>query len=279
MDGAGRGDKLTAHEKAAHLLAAGFGCGSGWTRNYTFGKAQSWRPVREGLGGYAGDENNPAAADGLHFGRETETLELAHRAIHPKKLPRWVERLTEKDRNDALAWSAEHPLTGGGAQSVHEFEHWQTSPRFVCTPSVASGADAATALAFARLPTLPAALLELYALQRMDHADLVLRCLVACGSRPEIARDALTRWLWPDTDLVGTWGECARARHMRKADYCRAVGASMDRLRQWLHRASVAFLHAHGIGNPKPHIVGVIGRKEARRPVTSTLAGRERIAA
>lgn len=277
MTDAGRGDELTAHEKAAHLLAARFGCGSGWTRNYDFGKAQSWRPVREGLGGYAGDENTPAAADGLHFGHETETMELAHRAIHPKKLPRWVERLPEQGRDAVLAWSAEHPLTGGGAQRVREFEHWKTSPRFVCTPKVEGGADAATALAFARLPTLPAAVLELYALQRMEHADLVLRCLIACGSRPEIARDALTRWLWPE--LVETLGECAKARHMRKADYCRAVGASMHRLHQWLHRASVAFLHAYGIGNPKPHIVGVIGRKEARRPVASTLAGRERIAA
>lgn len=274
MDSAGRGDKLTVHEKAAHLLAAGFGCGSGWTRNYTFGKAQSWRAVREGVGGYAGDENRPAAADGLHFGRETETLELAHRAIHPKKLPRWVERLQEKDRKDALAWSATHPLTGGGARSVHEFEHWKTSPRFVCTPSVKDGAEAAMALAFARLPTLPTAVLELYALQRMEHVDLVLRCLVASGSKPEIARDALIRWLWPDPDLVGTWGECAKARRMRKANYCRSVGTSMDRLRQWLHRASVAYLQAYGIGNQNAHILGVIGRKEARRPVTSVLARR-----
>ncbi|WHZ20699.1 MAG: hypothetical protein OJF55_002848 [Rhodanobacteraceae bacterium] len=272
MDGAGRGDELTAHEKAAHLLAAGFGCGSGWTRNYIFGKAQSWRPVREGLGGYAGDENRPAAADGLPFGHETETLELAHRAIHPRKLPKWVERLPEKGRNEALVWSASHPLTGSGANRVREFEHWKTSARFVCTPSVESGADAAAAMAFARLPTLPAAVLELYALQRMDHADLILRCLVACGSRPEIASDALARWLWPD--LVGTFGECAKARHIRKADYCRAVNACVERLQRWLHRASVALLHAYGIGNQKPHLVGVIGRKEARRPVTSALARR-----
>lgn len=267
---AGRGDELTAHEKAAHLLAAGFGCGSGWTRNYTFGKAQAWRPVIEGPLGYAGNENTPTASDGLHFGRETETLELAHRAIHPRKLPRWVERLPDEDRDAVLAWSEEHPLTGGGKQRAREFEHWQTSPRFVCTPSVASGADAAAALAFARLPTLPAAVLELYALQRMDHADLILRCLVACGSRPEIARDALTRWLWPE--LVPSLGDCAKDRRMRKADYCRAVDDGIVRLRRWLHRASVTFLRAYEVGNRKPHIFGVIGRKESRRPVTSTLA-------
>lgn len=272
MDDAGRGDKLTAHEKAAHLLAAGFGCGSGWTRNYTFGKAQSWRAVREGLGGYAGDENRPAAVDGLHFGRETETLELAHRAIHPRKLPKWVERASPKDRDEAMAWNASHPLTGGGAYRVREFEHWATSARFVCTPCVESGADAAAALAFARLPTLPAAVLGLYALQRMDHADLILRCLVACGSRPEIASDALARWLWPD--LVESLGACAKARHIRKAEYCRTVGICVRRLHRWLHRASVAYLRAYGIGNQKPHIVGVTSREGARRPVTLTLARR-----
>lgn len=277
MDDAGRGDELTAHEKATHLLAAGFGCGSGWTRNYEFGKGQSWRPVREGPLGYAGNENTPTASDGLHFGKETETLELAHRAIHPHKLPRWVERLPKQDQAAMLEWSAEHPLTGGGKQRVREFEHWKTSPRFVCTPSVASGADAAAALAFARLPTLPAAVLELYALQRMDHADLILRCLVACGAQPEIARDALIRWLWPD--LVPTLGDCAKMRHMRKANYCRAVGSCINRLHHWLHRASVAYLRAYGVGNRKLHLHGVTVRQEARRPVTSTLAGRERIAA
>lgn len=272
MHNAGRGDELTVHEKAAHLLAAGFGCGSGWTRNYDFGKAQSWRPVREGLGEYKDDENTPAAAAGLHFGHEAETLELAHRAIHPHKLPQWVERLRDADRDAAVAWSAGHPLIGGGAYRVREFEHWKTSSRFVCTPHVESGADAAAALAFAKLPTLPAAVLELYALQRTEHADLILRCLVACGSRPDIARDALTRWLWPA--LVLPMGACAKHCWMRKADYIIKVSAATGRLRQWLHRASVAFLHAYGIGNRKPHVVDVIGRKEARRPVSSNLARR-----
>jgi len=230
----GENENWTAEERAAHILAQGFGYGSCWERNFKFSKPTAWRA------GDAGDESTPAATAGLHVNRETETLELASRAIHPdaKKQPKWVRELPEAERAEALAWSEQHRLHGIG-----EFERWKTATPSVCVPHVRSGSEVAAALAMSRMPGPLRPLLLLYALQDETQGEVVLRYACACGARPEIARDALVRVLSPGRIPRG---QAKPSLRMRRSEYSKQLRAIQARLEQWLHRAATEFLRAYG---------------------------------
>lgn len=235
-------EEWTNEEKAAHILALGFGYGSCWTRDYEFAKPTTWRA------GAAGDESSPAATNGLHIARETETLELASRAIHPKekKQPEWVKTLSASERAKALAWSAEHSLSieSNGARRVREFEHWKTITSKVCVPHVRSGADVSAALAMAHLPGPLLPLLLLYALEDRRQVEAVLRYACACGARPEIVRDALVRLLLP---AMVPRGQAKPSIRMRASEYRKQLHETSARLERWLRDAAAEFLRAYNV--------------------------------
>lgn len=233
-------EEWTDEEKAAHILALGFGYGSCWTRDYAFAKPTIWRA------GDAGDESTPAATKGFHVLRETETLELASRAVHPdrRKQPDWVRKLPSAEQAKVCKWSKEHPLNGDGAQRVREFEHWKTVAKQVCVPRASSGADVSAALTMARLPGPLRPLLLLYALQDERQAEAVLRYACAYGTRPEIVKDALVRFLFPARVPTGDAKPSAR---MRASEYRKQLREASARLERWLHAAAAEFLRAYSV--------------------------------
>lgn len=249
MANAWRGENRTATEKAAALLAWHFGYGSGFGQMpepQDFAAAVPWRPVVEdGPRSYAGNENRPGASPGIHFGRASETLELAHNAIHrdPKKWPKWVCELPDAQRVELLAWSEAHPFERGMPDRVREFRHWQTNPGTVFLPRSAYNADAAAALA--NVPRQLRAILELAALERAECAPTVVAALRGCGFSAAVAHEAIVRWLYP-VKRTGSLADAAKAAGIRKADFGRLVRDAVGRLRGWQYRASIAFLDAFG---------------------------------
>lgn len=240
----GENEGWSVEDEAAYILAAGFGCGSGWWPDYFYGKGTAWRP------GLQGDEKILAATEGLRvIGdlQDFKAVEQAHRAIHPnrKKQPEWVRALPENQREKALAWSATHSLKSDGPNRVRQFKDWREDDHYrgsACMPHVRSGSDVAAALAMARLsgPLMP--LLLLYALQDETQTETVLRYACACGARPEIARDALVRVLSPGRI---TRGDAKTSLRMRRSEYSKQMRTAQARLEQWLHRAAVEFLCAY----------------------------------
>lgn len=248
MNNAWRGENWTAIEKAAALLAWHFGYGSGFGQvpePQDFAAAMPWRSVQDWNGGFAGNENTPGASPGIHFGQASETIELARNAIHrnPKKWPQWVCELPDSQRAHLLAWSEAHPFPRGMPDRVREFRRWQTSPGTVFMPRAAHGADAAAALA--SVPRPLRAVIELAALERIEHVATVTAYLRGCGFGAAVAHEALRRWLYP-VKRKGSLHDAAKAAHVRKADFGRQVRDAVQRLRGWQHRASVAFLDAFG---------------------------------
>ena len=266
MANAWRGENWTPTEKAAALLARHFGYGSGFGQvpaPQDFVAAMPWRPVQDWNGGFAGNENTPGASPGIHFGRPRETIELARNAIHrnPKKWPQWVCELPDSQRADLLAWSEAHPFARGMPDRVRELRHYQTSPGTVFIPRAAHGADAAAALASVSRPLR--AVVELAALERIEHAATVTAYLRGCGFSTAVAHEALRRWLYP-VKRTGSLHDAARTAHVRKTDFARQVRDAVQRLRGWQHRASVAFLDAFGSHVAHPQAVAPKWRKPLR---------------
>lgn len=268
MANAWRGENWTATERAAALLAWHFGYGSGFGQTpepQDFAAAMPWRPVQDWNGGYAGSEDTPGASPGIHFGRASETLELAHNAIHrnPSKWPRWVGNLPEAQRAELLAWSEAHPFERGMPDRVREFRHWQTTPGTVFLPRSAHGADAAAALA--SVPRHLRAILELAALERIEHVATVTACLHGRGFSTAVAHEALRRWLYP-VKRTGPLAEAAKAAGIRKADFGRLVRDAVECLRGWQHRASCTFLDSFGSHVADAPVVAPKLRKPIRQP-------------
>lgn len=233
----GGGQTQTVEDAAARILARAYGPGEGWAPDYDHVKASDWRP-----------RGNATAVTGdLRVSRETETAELAGRAVHWKRSKQadWLQDLPDNKRAEVESWSAANPISGKGAKRPREYQHWETGERALL-PYLFGGATAAAALAMAKLrgPLLPA--LELFALQQGKHVETLGSYLICSGARREVAEAALLRWLYPSRGVrKPSTAEGARACHMRKADFCAAVREAVTRLETWTHDAAVQFLEQY----------------------------------
>jgi len=237
MDGAGRGDEINIAEAvehaAARFLAAGFGHGLAWWAN------ASTEPLM-----LVDEDGIPHEnLEAVPMARETETVELAGKAINAKWRPAWFRRLPASKRAQLLAWNNTHHLSRKRGDGIGEFQQWEKNPSFGSVPSRDGSRKAAAALADARLGDPLEPLLRLYALQDVSQWPIVKRCLVARGFHPHACEVAIRKVLFDYIRIVNVDDE---ARGHNKAKFRAWVHDAERTLHRWLRKASWRFMRAHG---------------------------------
>ena len=244
---------LTIEDKAAMLLAAAFGAGSGFDVDYGYAKSPRW------CAGIDGSESTPASVPAISVAWETETLELAGRLINPRHLPTWIRELSTENQAMVLSWSAANPIGdppgSPAAARPRESQHWKRAARVALIPKAQSGAHAAAALAIADLPGPLRPLLTLYALEDAEQLEAIFLHAAARGLQPAATEHALRRLLWPANRVRGgKVDDCAIGAGLPREEYRLAYRTAYRVLRKWLHRACVAFVNACGVESMEPHV-------------------------
>ena len=249
MDGAGRGDEIVSHaaveDAAARFLAGGFGPGMAWWANAS---TEPLMLVDEDGISHENLEAVPTA-------RETETVELAGKAINANWRPAWFRRLPASKHAQLLAWNNTHHLSRKRGDGIGEFQQWDKNPSFGAAPSRDGSRKAATALTDAKLTGPLEPLLRLYALQEVDQWPEVKRYLVARGLHPHACEVAIRKVLFDGRRVVNVDDE---ASGHGKPKFRAWVHDAERTLHRWLRKASWRFMCAHGwtppthVGKPIP---------------------------
>lgn len=241
-DGSQQGDNRTIEDMACTILASCFGYGQAWDD-------AGWESFSRDALGSEDDGKVPVAHDGMSIAWQTETIEQAGKAIHPKAnhQPDWFRALPQSHRAELLAWSEDpaHRMSQRRGDGIGEFERWTGHAGHTVIVHANGGSHAAAALAMAKLRPPLEPVLRLVALEQGDQWPVVLRCCLAAGLSEQACLDAMVRIMWPDPRVKKPTID-QRAKGGRADGYRIQVRAASRLLRKWLHDASVRFMSAYG---------------------------------
>lgn len=247
-DGGQQDNNRTIEDMACAILAACFGYGQAWD---DVGCATFSRDVL----GSEDDGKVPVGRDGAAITWQTETIEQAGKAIHPKSShqPEWFLKLPRAKRDELLAWSEDpaHRMSQKRGDGIGEFEQWTGHGGHTVVIHAHDNSQAAAALAMAKLPMPLEPMLRLVALEQADQWPIVLRYCLLVGLDCRACLDAMRRILWPSPRIRKPTIDQG-AKGGRADDYRRQVRAASRMMTGWLHEASVRFVTAYGGARYEP---------------------------